>query len=114
MDQVPVKTDIDKPRWSLLPFKALNEIVKVLTFGAIKYEVDNWRKGNGFNYDRVFSATMRHLTSWWEGEDKDPETGLSHLAHAGCNILFLLEYELTGLGNDNRYKKGKKECTLIQ
>ena len=41
-------------------------------------------------YGKVYDALQRHLSSWWGGEDKDPETNLSHLAHAGCCLLFLL------------------------
>lgn len=98
----PIKYDQEKPRWELLPFEAVEEIVKVLTYGAKKYEDDNWKKGGGFEYRRVFSSLMRHLTAWYSGEDSDPETGFSHLAHAGCNILFLLYYTKTNTGIDNR------------
>jgi hypothetical protein len=54
------------------------------------------------NYSDVFGGVMRHLTSWWSREDKDPETGYSHLWHAGCGILFLITYELRGVGKDDR------------
>lgn len=97
-----VKFDAGKPRMSLLPAHPLTEIAKVLTFGAQKYEAHNWRKG--FDYSRVMDALQRHLHAWNEGEDIDPESGLSHLAHAGCNILFLLEFERRGTGNDDRFK----------
>jgi hypothetical protein len=56
----------------------------------------NWEKG--IKYGRVFGALIRHTTTWFmckvTGQTTtDPETGLSHLAHAGCCILFLLAYE---------------------
>jgi hypothetical protein len=94
-----IKHDTNKPRWDLFPWDAGEEVVKVLNFGATKYEDRNWEKG--IKYGRVFGATVRHLWSWFhsrlKGEDgTDPETGLSHLAHAGCCVLFLLAYELRG------------------
>ena len=92
------KFDGGKPRWSLLPWHEVGEVVKVLTVGAIKYEDDNWKRvPNG--RDRYFSACMRHLTAWWNGERLDPETKLNHLAHAGCCILFML-----WIDNQGRHK----------
>lgn len=96
------KDDQGKPRMELLPGDALNEIAKVLTFGAAKYEDRNWERG--MKWGRPFGALMRHMWAWWQGEDKDPETGLSHLAHAACCILFLLSYELRKTGEDDRPK----------
>jgi hypothetical protein len=60
----------------------------------------NWEKGMA--YSRLYAATMRHMTAWWEGETADPETGFSHLSHAGCCVLFLMAYELRGIGSDDR------------
>ena len=97
-----VKFDTGKPPMGLLPWKALTEIAKVLDFGAKKYNSYNWAKG--MKWSRLYDAALRHLSVWIEGEDKDQETGLSHLAHAGCCILFLLTYELLNIGNDNRWK----------
>jgi hypothetical protein len=94
------KFDDGKLPYDLLPGDAIEEIVKVLQFGAVKYGERNWEKGMKWN--RPFAALMRHMWAWWRGEGKDPETGLSHLAHAGCCILFLLSYTLRGLGEDNR------------
>lgn len=94
------KDDAGKAPWHLLPFDALSAIVAVLAFGALKYAPRNWEKG--MDWDRPFSALLRHLTAWWEGEDRDPETGLSHLAHAGCCLLFLLAFEIRGIGRDTR------------
>jgi dATP/dGTP diphosphohydrolase len=99
------KDDQGKPRWELLPTDAVREVVQVLTFGAKKYADRNWERG--IKYGRVYGAALRHLTSWWEGQDADPETGLSHLAHAGCCVLFLLAWSLRGQGEtwDDRPRK---------
>ena len=95
-----VKHDSGKRRYDLIPYDALEEIVKVLEFGATKYDDNNWCRGAAWS--RYWTATMRHVVAWWSGESNDKETGLSHLAHAGCCILFLLAYELRGLGADDR------------
>lgn len=94
------KNDQGKVRLDLLPFDAIEQIGHVLTFGSKKYDDRNWEKG--IHYGRVFGAAMRHLTTWFMSKvtgvsSHDPETGLNHLAHAGCCILFLLSYELRGL-----------------
>ncbi len=95
-----IKNDAGKAPWHLLPYDALGLIALVLAAGAAKYPPRNWE--NGADYSRFFSALMRHLTAWWGGERSDPETGLPHLAHAGCCILFLIAYEARGLGRDDR------------
>lgn len=94
------KHDIGKLPWDLLPPDAVEEIVKVLAFGAEKYGAYNWAKGMAWS--RVFAALMRHMWAWWARKGTDPETGLSHLAHAGCCILFLLAYEKRKVGTDDR------------
>lgn len=87
-----VKHDSGKLPYHLLPSDAVEEIVKVLQHGATKYSERNWEKG--LAYSRPFAALQRHMWSWWRGDDIDVETGRSHLAHAGCCLLFLLAYEL--------------------
>jgi transcription elongation factor Elf1 len=100
------KHDGDKVPVELLPSEALEEIAKVLAFGKKKYDAWNWAKG--FKWTRLIGAAIRHLYAYQRGEDKDPESGLSHIAHAGCCILFLLQYDISKLGEDDRYKGFKK------
>lgn len=89
-----IKYDGEKPRWDLLPLRPIREIVKVLTYGAKKYSDYNWTRVEPFK-ERYFAALMRHLDAWrTDGETHDPESGLHHLAHAGCCLVFLLWYEL--------------------
>lgn len=96
----PVKHDTSKNMLQLLPFRAVEEVGKCLTFGAEKYAAHNWR--SGFEWTRLLGSTLRHLFAWARGEDLDPESGLSHVAHAATNCLFLLEHVLLGLGKDDR------------
>lgn len=97
------KDDQQKLPYGLIAPEILESLAKVLAFGADKYAPRNWEAG--MSWDRVFSALQRHSWSWWKGEDKDPETGFSHLEHAACCIMFLLAYEQRGVGVDNRPKK---------
>lgn len=86
------KYDTGKPDYTLLPWDAVEEIVKVLDFGARKYARDNWKHVEGAE-TRYLAAALRHITAHARGEKDDHETGISHLAHAGCCILFLLSLE---------------------
>ena len=102
------KFDGEKIMLQLLPPEALFAIGAVLTRGAEKYGSHNWEKG--IEYSRVFGALQRHLWAYWRGEDVDPETGLSHLAHAGCCVMFLLTYEARGMKElDDRFVPARPE-----
>lgn len=100
-----VKADTGKPDWTLVPFEALEGMVKVLEFGANKYSRNNWMTNGGFSYRRVLTACFRHLFAWMRGEDKDPESGLNHIWHAQCNLLFLAMY----LTNKEKFNKDDRE-----
>lgn len=103
-----IKHDYNKVRLELYPPEALLATAQVLTFGAKKYRDRNWEKG--IHFSRVFGALMRHLWSWWRGEDLDPETGLNHLHHAGCCIAFLQTYVERGMeAFDDRSRNGTEE-----
>lgn len=95
-----LRFDQGKLRVDLLPFDALEEIAKVLTFGAEKYGERNWEKGMDWN--RCLASLLRHTWAWWRGEDIDPESGLRHVAHMGCNALFIVTYVIRKVGKDNR------------
>jgi hypothetical protein len=101
-----VKHDQEKPQLGLLPIEAIEAVGRVMTFGAKKYDADNWRKG--FLYRRVLGAALRHIFAFIRGEDCDTESGESHLAHAACCVLFTLTFVLEGKNSlDDRYKGGK-------
>jgi hypothetical protein len=86
------KFDAGKLDYTLVPWDGLEEVVKVLEFGARKYARDNWQQVEG-GMQRYQAAAFRHLVAYNQGEKVDQETGLSHLAHAGCCLLFLLSLE---------------------
>lgn len=99
-----VKYDQDKLQWDLMPFDLLEEELKVWMFGAKKYSAHNWRKG--MPTTRGFNALMRHLTAYMNGEDNDPESGISHLAHAAC-CLKMMQHTAKYHPSLNDRRKGK-------
>jgi len=99
-----VKHDQGKLRMDLIPKELLDGVAEVLTFGAEKYSEHNWREG--LDWSRCYGAMMRHMTAWWDGERNDQESGLSHLAHAGCCLAFLMTFEKSPryAAHDDRYR----------
>jgi hypothetical protein len=98
-----LKFDTGKPPMELLDAYAIEELVKVLDFGSKKYAAHNWRKG--LTLTRLLGAALRHLFSYLRGEDVDPETGLSHAAHAMCCCMFILWTAKERPDLDDRWKK---------
>jgi hypothetical protein len=96
-----------KPRVDLVPTSAILALAEVLTVGAEKYELHNWRKGMAHSI--CYASAMRHLLKYWSGEDVDSESGKSHLAHVLTNIAFLIEYQETCPELDDRYSLTKIE-----
>ena len=89
MSEAGRKFDGGKPRWSLMPWAELAQVVAVIEFGAAKYAPDNWRSVPD-GHRRYLDAMLRHVTAYASGERDDPETGLPHLAHAVCCALFTM------------------------
>jgi hypothetical protein len=82
------KYDTGKPEWDLMPWDSLEDVVKVLDFGAKKYEPDNWKRVP-YASVRYIAAAFRHLIARAIGKKIDSETKLPHVAHAICCLLFL-------------------------
>jgi hypothetical protein len=74
----------------------LEEVVRVLDFGAEKYAPNSWHKVEG-GKERYTAALLRHLKAWMcgeqgnEGEHKGGE--VLHLAQVALNALFLLYFD---------------------
>lgn len=90
----------DKTRYDLVPIAALRDAAQAWTFGAEKYGDRNWEKG--FDWSGPYGSMQRHLQAWFAGEDFDAESGLSHLAHAACNLQMLQQFEYTYREGDDR------------
>lgn len=97
VNNIGIKYDSKKPRLGLLPPKAIYSISKVLTYGAQKYKQDdNWKHlSNGKK--RYIDASLRHIFSYIDGDILDIETNESHLSHAICCLMFILEQDLNGI-----------------
>ena len=76
-----------KLEWRLLPIDLIQETVRVMMYGSNKYSPNNWKRG--FSYSSVIECLQRHIDEFKIGEDFDKESGLHHLAHAMCNLVFL-------------------------
>lgn len=98
-DEKAPKLDGGKPPMHLVHPVFKRQLAEVLAFGAKKYEPWSWMRGK--EWSRDFAATQRHLDDWWLRK-VDPETGKSHLWHAGCDLMFLAVSEELGLGTDDR------------
>lgn len=103
------KDDRGKEPVDLIDPEFLLEVAATLHFGAEKYAPFNWMKG--MRWSRPLAALFRHLFAWMRGEEQDPETGLSHLAHVAVNVMFLMNFQRNGLGEDDRGYKGQASWT---
>ena len=95
-----------KLRWSLVPHSALEPMVEVLEFGAKKYDDNNWQKGLPIR--EICESLQRHLYAFMEGEDNDPESGLSHIGHMQCNLMSLAWMKENKPEFDDRYGNNNK------
>lgn len=89
---VGVKNDDGKTRYDLVLPEFEEGVAKVLTFGADKYEANNWMNVEDPK-NRYYAAVRRHLAAWRKGELIDEESGLPHLAHVATNIMFLQHFD---------------------
>lgn len=85
-------------RFSLIPKAPLDLLGQVYDFGTKKYAPHNYRRG--YEWSKSYDALQRHLTAWWERDEIDPESGLSHLGHAAWHIFALIVFS-----SDPKYKQ---------
>lgn len=111
-----MKYDNGKPDISLIPPEAIVQVAEVLGFGAAKYGAWNWRHdGDSTEWSRTYSSIQRHLTSFWAGEDIDPESGKSHLAHATTQLMIFMTQIADGnTSMDDRFKPTTKATILTE
>ena len=68
-------------------------VVAVLTYGAQKYARDSWKSVPNAR-QRYYDAFERHINSMNIGETRDFESGLPHIFHAICNLMFVAWFDL--------------------
>lgn len=88
-----VRHNEDKLRVDLIPPKFIEEVARVFTFGAKKYSPNNWKGFNEQQKEEIIGSLLRHILEFQKGNKLDSESGLHHLAHAACNIAFILYFE---------------------
>jgi hypothetical protein len=76
-----------KVEWSLVDYKSLEPMVRVLEYGVEKYARNNWKKG--MPATQIIESMLRHTYKLLEGELVDPESGIEHIGHIQCNAMFL-------------------------
>ena len=76
-----------KVQWSLVDYKSLEPMVRVLEYGCRKYSKNNWKKG--MPASQIIESMLRHTYKLLEGELVDPESGIEHVGHIQCNAMFL-------------------------
>jgi hypothetical protein len=117
-----MKKDAGKPRWELVPFEALEGMVRVLEFGAEKYSKDGWKELNSpEDQERIMASLLRHTFALMRGETFDPESGLPHVFHMQCNTMFLGYFEmakrwslpLSAIPFSLASTRVKEECTCL-
>ncbi|MGF7160147.1 hypothetical protein FHS85_001770 [Rhodoligotrophos appendicifer] len=89
-----------KARYDLLPPDALEAVALAGTIGGNLYGDRDWERGGHWGFH--FAALMRHAWAFWRGEDRDPASGLPHMAHVAWRALALTAYFLRGAGTDDR------------
>lgn len=87
----------------LIPPAAMREEAWAFELGSRKYGAFNWRlEGRKPRASVYYEAVLRHVTAWYDGEDVDPESGRSHLAHARAGLGILLDAMDRGRLEDDR------------
>lgn len=94
------KKEVKPEADAYIPTLAEAEVAKVLGHGAKKYGAHNWAKG--FPWSLSYSAARRHMREFWQGKEADEESGFHPLAHAICQLMFLMEFDLRQKGTDDR------------
>lgn len=92
---------VRKPSAQFIPPVAIIEEAVVMALGAEKYTAFNWQD-DPVDATTYYSAAIRHLLQWFSGEDRDPESGASHLAHVRACMAILLDAQASGKLIDDR------------
>ena len=88
---------------SPVPATVVAEMGLALLEGACKYGRHNYRV-IGVRASVYYDAANRHLRSWWEGEDLDPDTGnrIHHVTKAIATLTVLRDAMIRGMVEDDR------------
>lgn len=87
------KMDLGKPMYRLIPFHLFEGLARIREYGVNKYGAEDSWKDVPDARKRYTDALLRHIFAWLAGEKFDKESGLRHIDHALCNLMFLLHFE---------------------
>lgn len=93
-NQKALRYNEGKPKWSLVHFKSLEPLVRVLMYGVKKYARDNWKKG--LDRQEILDSMQRHLAALIDGQEIDPESQEHHIGHIMCNCMFYSYFNIIG------------------
>jgi hypothetical protein len=100
--------DAGKAPLEQIPAESLEQVALVFAYGAKKYGPYNWLEhATEWDWTQLAGSMLRHVFAWLRGEDDDPESGHPHLAHAGCNVMMLLQLVTRKQGTDDRPPRGE-------
>ena len=97
---------VRKAPMSTVPANVLAEIGVAMLEGSVKYGRHNYRAA-GVRASVYYDAVMRHLMSWWEGEDMDPDSGMNHITKALSCLVVLRDAQMQQMYTDDRPPKSK-------
>lgn len=92
---------------STVPANVMAEVGVAMLEGACKYGRSNYRVA-GVRSSVYYDAVIRHLFSWWEGEDIDPDSGMSHITKAITSLVVLRDAMIQDMATDDRPPRSKK------
>jgi len=99
-DEAATKLDNGKPELAIVPEEMLALAARAFSYGAKKYARNNYKKG--MSWTRLLDASLRHIYAFSHGEDTDPESGESHIAHALASLGMLAYHLKHHKDKDNR------------
>jgi hypothetical protein len=92
-----------KPKWTLVHFKALLPLVRVLEYGTIKYSKDDWK--NPMDKKEILDSLLRHVIELTNGEEIDKESNQPHIGHIMANAMFYQYHVDTSVETDKNQLK---------
>lgn len=93
-------------QFTTVPLTVVTEIGVAMLEGARKYGRHNYRVA-GVRSSVYVDASIGHIAQWWEGEDTDPDSGLSHITKAIASLVVLRDAMIQEKLVDDRPPKAK-------
>lgn len=103
---------VNKVPLSTVSGAVMLEVGLAMLEGAAKYGRHNYR-AVGVRASVYYDATMRHLVSWWEGEDIDPDSGISHVTKAIASLVVLRDAMIQEKMQDDRAPRSQMSMALL-